>query len=76
MGGNFKEKLREHGGLDAVIEIIRECHGVMEVIYLSCDNSRVFWTFVIQSNIFLNQFEVTFIFRCDVPSKLRYFHFL
>nr|GEV69890.1 putative WAPL (Wings apart-like protein regulation of heterochromatin) protein [Tanacetum cinerariifolium] len=30
MGGNFKEKLREHGGLDAVIEIIRECHGVME----------------------------------------------
>ncbi|KAI7736243.1 hypothetical protein M8C21_022693 [Ambrosia artemisiifolia] len=30
MGGNFKEKLREHGGLDAVIDIIRECHGVME----------------------------------------------
>lgn len=29
-GGNFKEKLREHGGLDAVIDIIRECHGVME----------------------------------------------
>lgn len=30
-GGNFKEKLREYGGLDAVIDIIRECHGVMEV---------------------------------------------
>ncbi|KAJ0693584.1 putative wing apart-like protein [Helianthus annuus] len=30
IGGNFKEKLREHGGLDAVIDIIRECHGVME----------------------------------------------
>ncbi|KAL8248194.1 hypothetical protein R6Q59_005062 [Mikania micrantha] len=30
MGGNFKERLREHGGLDAVIDIIRECHGVME----------------------------------------------
>ncbi|KAM0072583.1 putative wing apart-like protein [Helianthus debilis subsp. tardiflorus] len=30
MGGNFKEKLREHGGLDAVIEIMRECHGTME----------------------------------------------
>ncbi|KAC9975343.1 hypothetical protein E3N88_45006 [Mikania micrantha] len=30
MGGNFKEKLREHGGLDAVIDIIRECHGIME----------------------------------------------
>ncbi|KAI7738161.1 hypothetical protein M8C21_007544 [Ambrosia artemisiifolia] len=30
MRGNFKEKLREHGGLDAVIDIIRECHGVME----------------------------------------------
>ncbi|CAH1448444.1 unnamed protein product [Lactuca virosa] len=29
-GGNFKEKLREYGGLDAVIDIIRECHGVME----------------------------------------------
>ncbi|KAJ0598516.1 putative wing apart-like protein [Helianthus annuus] len=30
MGGNFKEKLREHGGLDAVIEIMRECHGTTE----------------------------------------------
>ncbi|KAK9056314.1 hypothetical protein SSX86_027404 [Deinandra increscens subsp. villosa] len=30
MGGNFKEKLREHGGLDAVIDIIRERHDVME----------------------------------------------
>ncbi|KAK9064243.1 hypothetical protein SSX86_015623 [Deinandra increscens subsp. villosa] len=30
MGGNFKERLREHGGLDAVIDIIKECHGVME----------------------------------------------
>ncbi|KAL8228685.1 hypothetical protein R6Q57_013585 [Mikania cordata] len=30
MGGNFKERLRERGGLDAVIDIIRECHGVME----------------------------------------------
>ncbi|XP_024992842.1 uncharacterized protein LOC112526689 isoform X2 [Cynara cardunculus var. scolymus] len=29
-GGNFKEKLREYGGLDAVIDIIRECHAVME----------------------------------------------
>lgn len=29
-GGNFKEKLREYGGLDAVIDIIRECHVVME----------------------------------------------
>ncbi|XP_071714491.1 wings apart-like protein 2 [Rutidosis leptorrhynchoides] len=30
MGGNFKEKVREFGGLDAVIDIIRECHKVME----------------------------------------------
>ncbi|KAI3823924.1 hypothetical protein L1987_05369 [Smallanthus sonchifolius] len=30
MGGNFKERLREHRGLDAVVDIIRECHGVME----------------------------------------------
>ncbi|KAJ4895600.1 WAPL (Wings apart-like protein regulation of heterochromatin) protein [Raphanus sativus] len=29
-GGNFKEKLRELGGLDAVIEVIMDCHTVME----------------------------------------------
>lgn len=30
-GGNFKEKLRELGGLDAVFEVAMECHSVMEV---------------------------------------------
>ncbi|XVF87517.1 hypothetical protein PTKIN_Ptkin18bG0126300 [Pterospermum kingtungense] len=29
-GGNFKEKLRELGGLDAVFEVAMECHTVME----------------------------------------------
>ncbi|KAF9683550.1 hypothetical protein SADUNF_Sadunf04G0025400 [Salix dunnii] len=29
-GGNFKEKLRELGGLDAVFEVILNCHSVME----------------------------------------------
>ncbi|OMO65133.1 Wings apart-like protein [Corchorus olitorius] len=29
-GGNFKEKLREHGGLYAVFEVALECHSVME----------------------------------------------
>ncbi|XVE51303.1 hypothetical protein DITRI_Ditri02bG0029400 [Diplodiscus trichospermus] len=29
-GGNFKEKLRELGGLDAVFEVVMECHSVME----------------------------------------------
>ncbi|XP_033135918.1 uncharacterized protein LOC103843279 isoform X1 [Brassica rapa] len=29
-GGNFKEKLRELGGLDAVIEVVMDCHTVME----------------------------------------------
>ncbi|XP_021902267.1 uncharacterized protein LOC110817858 [Carica papaya] len=29
-GGNFKEKLREHGGLDAVFEIAMNCHSVIE----------------------------------------------
>lgn len=29
-GGNFKEKLREHGGLDAVFDVARNCHSVME----------------------------------------------
>ncbi|WZZ19234.1 hypothetical protein YC2023_112323 [Brassica napus] len=29
-GGNFKEKLRELGGLDAVIEVVMDCHNVME----------------------------------------------
>ncbi|KAK4421246.1 hypothetical protein Salat_2075100 [Sesamum alatum] len=29
-GGNFKEKLREFGGLDAVFEVARKCHSVME----------------------------------------------
>ncbi|XP_013605813.1 PREDICTED: wings apart-like protein homolog [Brassica oleracea var. oleracea] len=29
-GGNFKEKLRELGGLDAVIEVVIDCHTVME----------------------------------------------
>ncbi|XP_022715911.1 uncharacterized protein LOC111275068 isoform X1 [Durio zibethinus] len=29
-GGNFKEKLREFGGLDAVFEVAMECHSVME----------------------------------------------
>ncbi|GKV45847.1 hypothetical protein SLEP1_g52882 [Rubroshorea leprosula] len=30
IGGNFKEKLREHGGLDAVFEVALNCHSVME----------------------------------------------
>ncbi|KAK8479252.1 hypothetical protein V6N13_078236 [Hibiscus sabdariffa] len=29
-GGNFKEKLRELGGLDAVFDVVMECHSVME----------------------------------------------
>ncbi|XP_047328514.1 wings apart-like protein 2 [Impatiens glandulifera] len=29
-GGNFKEKLREFGGLDAVFEITRDCHSILE----------------------------------------------
>ncbi|XP_059671097.1 wings apart-like protein 2 [Cornus florida] len=29
-GGNFKEKLRELGGLDAVFEVTRNCHSIME----------------------------------------------
>jgi hypothetical protein len=30
-GGNFKEKLHELGGLDAVFEVIMNCHSVMKV---------------------------------------------
>ncbi|KAH6790562.1 WAPL apart-like protein regulation of protein [Perilla frutescens var. frutescens] len=30
MGGNFKEKLREFGGLNAVFEVARNCHSTME----------------------------------------------
>ena len=30
-GGNFKEKLRELGGLDAVFEVTMGCHSNMEV---------------------------------------------
>lgn len=30
-GGNFKEKLRELGGLDAVFEVALKCHSDMEV---------------------------------------------
>lgn len=30
-GGNFKEKLRELGGLDAVFEVAKDCHSNMEV---------------------------------------------
>ncbi|KAL7243791.1 hypothetical protein ACSBR1_016084 [Camellia fascicularis] len=29
-GGNFKEKLREFGGLDVVFEVARNCHSIME----------------------------------------------
>ncbi|XP_019095201.1 PREDICTED: uncharacterized protein LOC104755338 isoform X2 [Camelina sativa] len=29
-GGNFKEKLRELGGLDAVLEVVMDCHAIME----------------------------------------------
>ncbi|WCJ26997.1 WAPL (Wings apart-like protein regulation of heterochromatin) protein [Euphorbia peplus] len=29
-GGNFKEKFRELGGLDAVFEVVMNCHSVME----------------------------------------------
>ncbi|KAG8385603.1 hypothetical protein BUALT_Bualt03G0062300 [Buddleja alternifolia] len=29
-GGYFKEKLREFGGLDAVFEVARKCHSIME----------------------------------------------
>ncbi|GLT82946.1 hypothetical protein SLE2022_012650 [Rubroshorea leprosula] len=30
MGGKFKEKLREHGGLDSVFEVALDCHSVLE----------------------------------------------
>jgi hypothetical protein len=30
-GGMFKEKLRELGGLDAVFDVVMDCHTVMEV---------------------------------------------
>lgn len=30
-GGDFKEKLRELGGLDAVFEVAKDCHSNMEV---------------------------------------------
>lgn len=30
-GGNFKEKLRELGGLHAVFEVARNCHFTLEV---------------------------------------------
>ncbi|CAK9152507.1 unnamed protein product [Ilex paraguariensis] len=29
-GGSFKEKLREHGGLEAVFDVVRNCHSTME----------------------------------------------
>ncbi|EOA36046.1 hypothetical protein CARUB_v10008277mg [Capsella rubella] len=29
-GGNFKEKLRELGGLDAVLEVVMDCHAILE----------------------------------------------
>lgn len=29
-GGNFKEKLRMHGGLDAVFDVAMDCHSVLE----------------------------------------------
>lgn len=30
-GSNFKEKFREHGGLDAVFDVTRQCHLNMKV---------------------------------------------
>ncbi|KAI4299360.1 hypothetical protein L6164_032827 [Bauhinia variegata] len=43
-GGNFKEKLREHGGLDAVFEVTMTCHsdfeGWMKDISLSTKDLR------------------------------------
>lgn len=30
-GGMFKEKLRELGGLDAVFDVVVDCHAVIEV---------------------------------------------
>lgn len=30
-GGNFKEKFREFGGLDAVFEVAMNCHSTLEV---------------------------------------------
>ncbi|CAN8305562.1 unnamed protein product [Cochlearia groenlandica] len=35
-GGNFKEKLRELGGLDAVLDVVMDCHAVMER-WVECD---------------------------------------
>ncbi|KAJ0256766.1 Wings apart-like protein 1 [Hirschfeldia incana] len=35
-GGNFKEKLRELGGLDAVLDVVMDCHTVMER-WVECD---------------------------------------
>lgn len=31
VGGNFKECLRDHGGLDAVFDVIVSCHSIMKV---------------------------------------------
>ena len=31
-GGNFKEKLTEHGGLDAVFEVTITCHSYLDVL--------------------------------------------
>ncbi|KAL6544792.1 hypothetical protein OROMI_023654 [Orobanche minor] len=37
-GGKFKEKLRESGGLDAVFEVARKCHSVMENLMMMIFN--------------------------------------
>lgn len=47
VGGNFKERLRELGGLDAVFDVAQNCHSVMEVwaclfiwiFYMLCDDT-------------------------------------
>ncbi|KAJ7968524.1 WAPL (Wings apart-like protein regulation of heterochromatin) protein [Quillaja saponaria] len=38
-GGNFKEKLQEHGGLDAVFEVAMKCHSDMEGLMEHCSPS-------------------------------------
>ncbi|KAF9608349.1 hypothetical protein IFM89_009284 [Coptis chinensis] len=33
VGGNFKERFREFGGLDAVFDVAADCHSIMKVVF-------------------------------------------
>jgi hypothetical protein len=74
-GGNFKEKLREHGGLDAVFDITMNCHSDLKVcpcLLVQVQYNIWFTVFANCSRHELIQ-SITTVYICKLALSDRYF---